>query len=369
MKYVTGKLLTEEGFVSGHVGFEDGVIKEVGRGQKEGALAKGLIIPSLVNAHTHLGDSCLRPRLWRYRGERTVEALLAPPTGFKHRELSRVPARSLERGIRSSIVEMLRSGVRAFCDFREGGVRGVAVMKRARAGLPLNGLVLGRPTGLSYNKEEVDAILRLCDGIGVSAAADWDYGELRSLSAYVHSRGKLFALHASEVVRENIDMVLDLRPDFLVHMIKAEGYDLEKVAEAGIPVVVCPRANAFFGLRPQIPRMLSFGIDVALGTDNAMLSPPSLLPTLQSAWELSSQEGTKPLELLRCAILGFRKVINGAGDISLRPGEPARFFVAGGKELYAARDPARALVSKGERARVVLAVLGDRLWAGKVVRP
>ena len=86
MQYVTGKLLTEKGFVSGHLGFENGMIMEVGKGPKKNALAKGLIIPSMFNAHTHLGDSFLRPRLRRYKGDRTIPALFAPPSGFKHRQ-------------------------------------------------------------------------------------------------------------------------------------------------------------------------------------------------------------------------------------------------------------------------------------------
>ena len=89
MQYVTGKLLTENGFVPGHLGFEDGVISEVGKGQRRDALAKGLIIPSMFDAHTHLGDSFLGPKLRRFKGDRSVPALFAPPHGFKHRELAK----------------------------------------------------------------------------------------------------------------------------------------------------------------------------------------------------------------------------------------------------------------------------------------
>ena len=365
MQYVSGKLLTGNGFVPGHIGFEDGVIREVGKGPRRDALAKGLIVPSLFNAHTHLGDSFLRSRLQKYRGERTVPALFAPPRGFKHRELRRAPKRAIERGIRRSLGEMFRTGAGGFCDFREGGSKGIGPLKAACRGSPLKGLVLGRPAGLDYDRDEVDAILGECDGIGVSAVADWEYPELQKLSAHTRGAGKLFAIHASEVVRESIDAVLDLRPSFIVHLVKAEEFDYERVAAEGVTVAVCPQANAFFGLRPRIDLMRRFGIRVALGTDNAMIAPPRMLSAVQSAWEISRQSGVKPAWALGSALDGFRKILNLPESIPFEPGSMADFFVVGNSQMYAAADPLAALVGHGEAARTVLASVGGRIWRSR----
>jgi cytosine/adenosine deaminase-related metal-dependent hydrolase len=358
VQYVTGKLLTEDGFVPGHIGFEDGLIREIGRGQRRDALAKGLILPPMFNAHTHLGDSFLRTRFRSYRGERTIPALFAPPSGFKHRELRRASRTVMAAGVRRALLEMRRTGASGFCDFREGGLRGLAVMNDARCDLDMRGIVLGRPSGLVYDRDEVDALLKVCDGIGVSAITDWEYPELQRLAAHARGAGKLFALHASEVFRESIDKVLDLRPSFLVHLIKAEEFDYERVAAEKIPVVVCPAANAFFGLRPRIDLMMRFGIDVALGTDNGMLSPPRMLSAVQAGWEISRQGGLAPMDILLCALQGFRKILNGPEGISFREGSTAELFVVGNPELYAANDPAAALVSGGSRARVTLSLPG-----------
>lgn len=368
MHYVTGKLLTPEGFVSGHLGFENGVIMEVGKGPKRGALAKGLIIPSMFNAHTHLGDSFLRPRLRRYKGDRTIPALFAPPHGFKHRQLARASQATVANGIRRSLAEMFRTGSRGFCDFREGGLRGLKEMNDARVGSTLRGMVLGRPARLGYDRDEVGAILKRCDGIAVSAVSDWEYPELQKLSAHARGAGKLFSLHASEVVRESIDAVLDLKPSFIVHLIKAEEFDYERVAAERIPVVVCPRANAFFGLRPRIDLMRRFGIDVALGTDNAMLSPPHMLAAVQAAWELVRQSGMGPGETLACALDGFRKILNLLERIPFKPGDCADIFVVGNPDMYAAKDPRARLVSGGAGADVVLASSGDEVWRKGRVR-
>jgi cytosine/adenosine deaminase-related metal-dependent hydrolase len=361
VQYVTGKLLTEEGFVPGHIGFEDGVIAEVGRGPKRDALARGLIIPSMFNAHTHLGDTFLRPRLRKYGGERTIPALFAPPHGFKHRMLGRASRRTVTDGIRRSLRELERTGSSGFCDFREGGLGGLGMMNDARCDSRLRGIVLGRPGELAYDREEVDAILRVSDGIAVSAITDWEYPELQKLSAHARTAGKLFALHASEVVRESIDKVLDLRPSFIVHLIKAEEFDYERVAAAGIPVVICPKANAFFGLRPRFDLMRRFGIDVALGTDNAMISPPSMLAAVQAGWEISRHGGLSPMEVLRCALLGFKKILNVPESISFEEGRPADLLVVGNPELYRANDPVAALVSAGGMATVTLASVGGKI--------
>ena len=365
MQYVTGKLLTEKGLVPGHLGFEEGMIKEVGKGQKKDAIAKGLIIPSMFDAHTHLGDSFLGPKLRRFKGERTVPALFAPPAGFKHRELAKAGEATVERGIRRSLSEMLRNGSSRFCDFREGGLKGLGPMEGAMKQSPLKGIVLGRPAGLEYDKEEVDGLLKRCDGIGVSAVSDWEYPELQKLAAHARRGGKLFGIHASEVVRESIDAVLDLKPSFIVHLVKAEEFDYERVAAEGVPVVVCPRANAFFGLRPRIDLMKRFGITVALGTDNAMISPPRMMAAVQTAWEITRQTGTKEWQVLGWALDGFRKILNLPESIPFKPGSMADFFVVGNPQMYAAADPLAALVGHGEAARTVLASAGDRVWRSR----
>jgi cytosine/adenosine deaminase-related metal-dependent hydrolase len=377
VQYVTGKLLTENGFAPGHLGFEDGVIKEVGKGQKRDAIARGLIIPSMFDAHTHLGDSFLCKRLRKYKGGKTVPALFAPPHGFKHRELRRASQKEVADGIKRSLSEMFRTGSRGFCDFREGGLRGLEPLKAALRASPLKGLgplktalgpsplkgiTLGRPLGLEYDREEVGALLARCDGIGVSAVSDWEYPELQKLAAHTRRAGKFFGIHASEVVRESIDAVLDLKPSFIVHLVKAEEFDYERVAAEGVPVVVCPRANAFFGLRPRLDLMGRFGITVALGTDNAMISPPRMLDAVQAAWEITRQTGTTAGELLGCAVDGFRKILNLPESIPFRPGNSADFFVVGNPLMYAAADPLAALVGRGETARMVLASVGNRMW-------
>jgi cytosine/adenosine deaminase-related metal-dependent hydrolase len=242
----------------------------------------GIALPALPNAHTHLGDFLLKDKV---RPGMTVEELVAPPDGLKHKLLSKVDTVD---SISGALQVLRTAGVGPFCDFREGGISGVEAMARAlvTSGHGLRATILGRPKGLRFDREEVDAILSICDGIGASAVRDWDHGELSALASHVRRKGKVFALHASEAVREDLDGILDMDPQFLVHMVKGTPSDFHRLSVLGIPVVVCPRSNAYFGLQPPVKAMLKAGVQVCLGTDNAMLTDLSVLGELSAARSL-----------------------------------------------------------------------------------
>src|SRR5436305_13267596 len=97
--------------------------------------------------------------------------------------------------------------------------------------------------------------------------------------------------HRSERLREDIDKVLGLSAAFLVHMVQATDADLARCAEAGVPLVLCPRSNAFFGLTPDIPRLLRAGVELHLGTDNAMINTPSMLREMEFAYRIGRLKG------------------------------------------------------------------------------
>ncbi len=58
--------------------------------------------------------------------------------------------------------------------------------------------------------------------------------------------------------------------------------DLQRVADAGTPVVVCPRSNLITGVGlPDVRRMIDLGITVGVGTDNVMLNSPNIFDEMQ----------------------------------------------------------------------------------------
>ena len=357
MPRVSGWFFDGRGFREGTVGWEEGVIVEARAGRARDALAHGLVIPGLWNAHTHLGDAIVTQEL---RG--TIEELVAPPNGLKHRILAKAKDEAIIAAMQRAMATMLRTGTTGFSDFREGGLRGLRQLYAALAILPLDGVALGRPTDLSYDGREVAALLRASDGIAVSSYVDWPAADLEKLAADARRAGKLFAIHTSERIREDIDKVLDLKPAFLVHMIRATDGDLARVADARVPIVVCPRSNAFFGLTPDIPRMLAAGVDVRLGTDNAMINVPSMLREIEFAYRISRITGNVPArEMFEMALRG-RRLKDPKAACAIRVGERADlvvFDLPGGSNGFAS-------IMRASASDIRLVVSRGHLWESPV---
>lgn len=266
------------------------------------------------NCHTHLGDACisLPQRRW------TVEELVAPPDSYKHRMLRDASTDEMMAAMRRALTAMRDEGVTHVVDFREGGIAGVELLEKALRQVDgITGVIMARPREHRYDAGELDELLRRADGIGVSSTADWPPEELNKVAAHARRQGKRFALHASEAVREDIDDVLALHPSFLVHLCRATDEDLAAVADAGVPVVVCPRANAFFDLRPPVEPMLELGIPLLLGTDNAMLVSPNIreeIAYLQKHFNVPQEE------IMAMTVANPRKYLNVGGNIHQRTG-------------------------------------------------
>src|SRR3989454_2525479 len=350
---LAGAILTEDGFVRGSVSIEDGIIVGVSKQAPPDPLAKGVVIPAFTNAHTHVADAIVREELTG-----SLEEIVAPPHGLKHRILASAKDEDVVDGMRGMVQVMARTGVARFWDFREGGLPGVRLLLRAALGGPVVPTVLGRPARIEYHREEVDAILRVADGIGISSALDWPRDEVSKLAAHARHAGKAFAVHCSERVREDIDDVLDLKPAFLVHMLEATDADLERTADAGIPVVSCPRSNVFFGKVPDLPRFLRHGLTVHLGTDNAMVNSPSILREMEFAYKVSRLRGGISARDAGTMALRGKNGIRGPADLGIRAGDPADLVVF---DVPREGDPFAALLRAAE-SDIALVYVGGRTW-------
>jgi len=323
MQYVSGKILTEKGFKKGYLGFTDNIIIETGnKNPPKKPICKGLIVPTFVNCHTHIGDSFIRNKKIDF--PKNLEELVAPPEGLKHRMLKNASDEEIIEGMKNSIDVMKETGTSVFCDFRENGLKGIDLLNYALNGKNISSIILSRPKKMAYNKNEIASILKKSSGIGLSSISDWEFSELIKISDQVKKAGKLFAIHASERVREDIDKILDLKPDFLVHMVYASESDLIRVKESNIPIVLCYRSNVFFNLLPDIKLMKNVGVTLVLGTDNAMLNTPNILDEI-SYIKNHTKEFTIE-ELINMITVEPRKALNLKYSI-LGPNSPADFVV------------------------------------------
>jgi len=350
---INGSILSKEGFIDGSITIEDGVVIEIAKKKAADPIAKGIVLPTFCNTHTHLGDAFIRMEL-----KGTVEEIFGPPRGLKHRMLAEAKEEEVVSGIRDAVGKMVRGGTGCFWDFRETGVDGARMLYEGSLGTAIEPVCLGRPRTMEYDVNEVASLLRVCDGLGISSMRDWPYPDVQKLSLDARRAGKSFAIHCSEVNREDIEKALDLKPAFLVHMIYAKESDLERCADAEVPIVVCPRSNAFFGKLPNIPLMLSKGVTLLLGTDNAMLNAPSMLREIDFAFRSAKLQGdVSPAEIVRTAIRG-RKGLSAPDNSGVQIGDRARLTVL---DMPAGKDPFSAVLRATE-ADVALVWLGEERW-------
>ncbi len=249
---------------------EGGRIVEVGKGEPEHADATGWLVPGPVNAHTHIADTFLRDRPGK---PRTIKELVGPG-GWKHQQLAKADA-SQDDGALRLAEEMAAIGTSTFLDFREGGVEGARWL--AGLDLPVSPTILGRPGRGGFDEDEAHDLLEVAHGVGLPGMRDMKRRDIEAWAEAAHDARKPFAVHVSEDKRDDLDAVLALEPTFVVHMVHATARDMDALADARLPVVLCPRSNAWFGAKPPAKELAEAGVPLCLGTDNGMLVEGNLL--------------------------------------------------------------------------------------------
>lgn len=271
-------------------------------------------IGGFVNAHTHIGDSFIElpPKL-------DITSLVGP-NGYKHKMLNSASEKIILKGMREAISVMKKDNIRAFFDFREGGIKGLELIRKIKKN-NIDSIVLSRPTDLNFSSNEMDLLLKNSHGIGLSAISDYPIDFIKKVAFYTKQKNKIFAVHVSERIREDIDTVLNLNPDFIVHMHRATKDDLEKVKKRNIPIVLAPRASLFFNIIPDIKRFVDLGIEWALGTDNGMLCIPSIRLEMEYVYRYS---GLDPVEILKAGTIRMDRFLSKPSKIYLFKGTPSK---------------------------------------------
>ena len=324
---LSGTILAGPGYepVEGRVLVEGGEIVAVEESPTD---STDIVCPAFVNAHTHLGDSIAKEA---GRGL-SLDELVAPPDGLKHRLLADASRGELVASMRRSLRFMRSGGTGAFVEFREGGVEGVAALESALDPLDLEAFVMGRGEA---------AVLDVADGYGASGARDDEFSAER---AAAREHDKPFGIHAGERDADDIDPALELEPDFLVHMVHAEPRHLDRVEDRGVPVAVCPRSNLVTGVGvPPVAELLE-RTTVALGTDNVMLNSPSMFREMEFVSKLCDVPAPAVLRMATAAGAELAGLNCGV----IEPGRAARLVVLDGDSdnLCGGHDPVRAVVRR-----------------------
>jgi cytosine/adenosine deaminase-related metal-dependent hydrolase len=383
----------------GYLVIEGGRITDIGAGRpadRSGVVLDArhaIMAPAFINAHTHVSDGMIK----EVGFGRDYWEVIMPPDGVRHRALKETAPDELAAAISDALDCMLATGTLTCVDFREGGLEGVQVLKRAAADRPVRAVAMGRfrgypPQAVEHLERnagrltpdelaEVEAILEVAEGFSLVSGNDLTDEALEQVAALVRARGRLLGVHAAEAPgyrtisvartgRADVPRLLDhLRPDFVVHLTSATDDELDAVARARMPAVVCPRIQGVMGLGvPRFDKMLERGMVVALGTDNLMLCAPDLLRELEYSSRVVRalrQSATYPSarQLLQMVTVNPARLLGRERDVgSLEAGKLADVvaFDVRSPNLRPVRDPVATLVNRAE-ARDIAAVLREGL--------
>ena len=394
---------------------ENGIIKKAGAGNYRDIIdnernvidAEGfLIIPGFINAHTHIGDSIGKDLLISSGLDERVN----PVFGAKKDILQKSRPDHLKMFMRSSAISMMKKGIVAFADFREGGIEGVKLLKAAISDLPIKCVILGRleyyfnqvkkemihselereqnDSKLSSNLLQMASdILRIADGLGISGANEntdeslIQYRKLLQNKNNKENKKLLIAIHAAESKHTNdlsisktgrteINRIMQyLKPDIIVHMTNANEEDVSIVAKKGTGVIVCPRSNGILGVGiPKVARMLKLGCTIGIGTDNVMLNSPDIFKELDYLWKVSratEQEFISPKEILMMATVNNAKILRlNSGYIENGRSADLLFIDKNHIDLYPIHNPYASIVHRASQDSIKAVMINGKFIDG-----
>lgn len=299
---------------------DDGKIIEMAKDVCEGKIidaTDSIVCPTFLNGHTHIGDSIIKDEGYGL----SLGEMVKPPNGVKHKALANAEDGEIIDAMKKSMWDMFESGTTHFIDYREGGIKGVELLRKASKNLPVTPVILGRDDSfygqnpdLRKVKIAIRKLLKLADGIALSGFGEISDEVASLITSECRKAGKISSIHVAESMHLQDDSLRDFNKteiqrgvdadfDQMVHCTNPRNNDLELIKNSN--VVVCPRANATLnvGVAP-LNEMFSKGIKPLLGSDNLMLNSPNLFRELEFSLKIMSvyyKNYLNPKDLLKTA--------------------------------------------------------------------
>ena len=299
---------------------DDGKIIEMAKDVCEGKIidaTDSIVCPTFLNGHTHIGDSIIKDEGYGL----SLGEMVKPPNGVKHKALANAEDGEIIDAMKKSMWDMFESGTTHFIDYREGGIKGVELLRKASKNLPVTPVILGRDDSfygqnpdLRKVKIDIRKLLKLADGIALSGFGEISDEVASLITSECRKAGKISSIHVAESMHLQDDSLRDFNKteiqrgvdadfDQMVHCTNPRNNDLELIKNSN--VVVCPRANATLnvGVAP-LNEMFSKGIKPLLGSDNLMLNSPNLFRELEFSLKIMSvyyKNYLNPKDLLKTA--------------------------------------------------------------------
>ena len=346
-----------------------------------------LLIPGLINSHTHIGDSVAKDIALNDN----VNSKIHPVFGVKQKILRETNPKKLIIFMRKSAKSMMKKGITTFVDFRESGLDGVLLIQKALSDIPIRAVILGRiefyqsksqikknmPIPKSY-LNQLESLLKNCDGLGISGSNENSDSSLKQLSKTKEIR----AIHCAETMQSYLkskqmtkktepERSMFLKPDFLVHMTYASKSDLSLVSKKIRGIVVCPRANASLaeGI-PDIDQMLKLNCNIAIGTDNVMINSPDMFREMDFLWKVTMgihKKRIDPKKILKMATVNAGKLL-GKKIGCIKEGYLADciFIKKNNLDLDPLQNSHASIVHRANENSIKAVMIGGKIVYGKI---
>ena len=346
-----------------------------------------LLIPGLINCHTHIGDSIAKD----IAINEDVDSKIHPIYGIKQKILRETEPKKLVLFMRKTAKSMIKKGITTFVDFREGGLEGILLIRKALHDIPIRAVILGRiefyqskkhikkniPIPKSY-LNQLETLLKNCDGLGISGSNENSDSSLNQLS----KTKKIRAIHCAETKQSYLkskrvtkktepERCILLKPNFLVHMTYASKNDLKRISKKVSGIVVCPRANASLaeGI-PDIAQMMKMNCNVAIGTDNIMINSPDMFREMDFLWKVTMgihQKRIEPKKILKMATVNAGKLL-GKKIGCIKEGYLADgiFIKKNNLDLDPLQNPHASVVHRVNESSIKAVMIGGKIVYGKL---
>jgi cytosine/adenosine deaminase-related metal-dependent hydrolase len=242
-----------------------------------------LMVPGFINSHIHIADNFAKELGFNME----LAEIVAPPFGFKHKLLRQTSEDIKIKGIQNAVLEMLSNGITFFIDFREGGIEGINLLKKALNKSSINYLVFGR----FMDESEIESVFDIADGIGLSSYKQINSSNKKLVVSTKQKFKKIIACHCAENNRSDSlinEVFNDGFVDIIIHGTKFTKKDLEKIVKYNKSLVLCPRCNGYFGTGfPPINEILKLKIPISLGTDNLMVNNTDLFEEIRYLYRIT----------------------------------------------------------------------------------
>lgn len=356
----------------------------------------GVVLPGLVNAHTHLELSAMRGKVGGGRGfVGWVDSLIAQRPEIAPEEDAEAIDAAVDELVRTGTVAvgevtnslaavrpLARRGI-AGCVFHEVFGQDRAAVLRRVEGLraELDARLPSWPSrDLTYAPAPHTLYTTHVDAVRALLESTTKHGTRTSLHLAEHASERRAIEHGDGPVPEWLlarakqspvwprsplfayaDSLGALSPSvLLVHLTDARSDELAIVAEKGSPVVLCPRSNLHIEMKlPPLLAVRAAGLEAGLGTDS--LASNASLDVLAEAKALADRfPGVLAWELVKMATWNGARALDrrdlGRLAKGARPGVLA-VEGAGAGAAHVAAAPAHAATGAADGASFVLANL------------